>query len=389
MKKKLLRVIALASTLCVFATGCNSEKLAKNAIEFVGDGVANMESSVETAAVQEQSQVVLSEYQEPVLEEASASASTSVVAQEETQEEEDSKVIVFFGDSNIANGRNDGTDIPNLMSLHIPHSKVYNLAIGGTTAAVELSTSNLKPETMTSNCFVGMTYALEGSADRNKVLEQYPELLNKMNQIDPKDVDIYFIEYGANDFFSKIPLDANMNDDNYLHTYYGGLNTGIDTLKRISPDAKIVLVTPFYGIYYDSNGGYIGDSYIVSNGINTLANYARKAGNVIDEQQIYDYDTMFMSHCDLYVDHADMYLEDGVHLTLLGRQIFGRLMSHLANFMLGYEPYAFLEQDYIKIEEFDPNEDYVVPRDVMKEYYPEAYEKVQNGEYEAVPPYQE
>ncbi|WP_026652347.1 SGNH/GDSL hydrolase family protein [Butyrivibrio proteoclasticus] len=391
MKKRFVNVLALALAVAVCATGCGGFKTAKAAIEYVGDGVANIEASAEASALAQAQQIVMEDLTEPAFEEASASASTSTVTKEEevTETQEDQTVVVFFGDSQFANGRNDGSDLPNLISLQVPNSKFYNLAIGGTTAAVELSTDNIDPASLTSNSFVGMTYALAGTADRNKVLADYPNVLDKMNQVDPKTVDIYVIEYGANDFFSKIPLDATIYDDNYLHTYYGGLMTGVETLKRISPNAKIVLVTPFYGIYYDANGGYIGDSYIVSNGIDTLANYARKASNVIQSEELYDYDTMFQSHCDLYVDHADKYLEDGVHLTLLGRQVFARLFAHLINFMEGYAPYAFLEQDYIYIDQFDPNEDYRVPAHIMKEYYPEAYEKVQNGEYLAVPPYEE
>ena len=351
---------------------------------------------------------------EPALEEASASASTSIVeaasvsstvaeasattasttsdaaseASSEYNIKTDGKnVMVFFGDSQFANGRSDGTDIPHLIGERVPDSEVYNLAIGGTTAALELTTSEIDPAQMTSNCFLGMSFAYTGQADRNKVLADHPEILQTMNSIDPKRVDYYFVEYGANDFFNRIPLDSTQYDGHKYHTYYEALSVGISNLRKISPDAKIIVVTPFYGVYIDQDtNAIIGDTYVVSNGIDTLANYARKANNVIEDDHLIDFDTMFQTHCDLYIDKADKYLIDGVHMTLTGRQIFARLMAHLPNWMEGYEPYAYMENDFIKIDEFDPNEDYRYRDDMLKEYYPEAYEKMMNGEYRLAQP---
>ena len=208
-----------------------------------------------------------------------------------------------------------------------------------------------------------------------------------MNKIDPAKVDYYFIEYGANDFFKKTPLDTYSSPETpYVKTFYGALNTGIDELRSVSPNAQVILMTPFYGIYKDTDGNFIGDSYVVSNGIDTLANYARKVGNVVEVEECLDFDCMFMSKCDLYLDTYEEYLMDGTHLTLKGRQIFARLLAHIPNWAEGFEPYAYLETDFIKIAEFDPNEYYRYNPDWMKEYYPENYERMQNGEYLLAPP---
>ena len=70
----------------------------------------------------------------------------------------------------------------------------------------------------------------------------------------------------------KTPLDINDSDGHPTdlpqeYTFYGSLSYGINVLKRISPQAKFVMIYPFYGIYKDGNGAYLGDSFVVSNGI--------------------------------------------------------------------------------------------------------------------------
>jgi lysophospholipase L1-like esterase len=338
--------------------------------------------------------IVVEDLFEPILEEAAALASSvmeeaagDASSAASTEEKVEDKIeMVFIGDSQMANGRSDGTDLATLVSKRVPNSVSYNLGIGGTTASLEITTSDLAPATWTSSCFMGIAYSLSGKANREKVLSDHPEVLDVMNKIDPKKVDYYFIEYGANDFFTKAPLDISKTDVEYQYSYYGGLCTGIEELKAISPNAQIVLMSPFYGVYKDGDGNFIGDTYVVSNGIDTLANYARKTTNVIEDEQIMDFDCMFMSKCDLYLDTVDEYLMDGIHLSLKGRQAFARQLAHIPNWQNGYEPFAYLETDFINIADFDPDEYYRYDKDMLKEYYPDNYEKMQKGEYLLAPP---
>lgn len=386
MKRKLMAAMAVISTITIMVSGCGLKNNdVQTANEYVGDEASN-EDSAEDDAASVSSIVVMEGLAEPTFEESSASASTSTV-DKQAAADEDQTVMVFFGDSQMASGRGDGTDIPSLVSQRVPHSVVYNLGIGGTTAALEASTSNTDPATMNSDSFIGMAYAYAGQADRNAVLASHPEVLETMNKIDPSKVDYYVIEYGANDFFSSNPIDyTQYNGDNRIHAYYDAMCAGVDILQKMSPDAKIIIMTPFYGIYKDTNDAFIGDTYVVSNGYGTLADYAKKAKNVAEDEGCIDFDGMFREHSDLYLDTAEQYLIDGVHLTLTGRQIFARLLAHIPNFYEGYEPYAYLERDNIEIANFDPDEYFRFRHDLMQQYYPEAWAKMQNGEYLLAPP---
>ncbi|MCR5671144.1 MAG: SGNH/GDSL hydrolase family protein [Butyrivibrio sp.] len=404
MKKRIaimLTAITMASTVLA---GCSLSKENLNiADEFVNDETENKENSEDAEstgdyASSDTSKIVVNNLFEPLLEEVSATASTSTIqadsskkkdeeAKDETEEDDKDKVkMVFFGDSQFDNGRNDGTDLATLVSKQVPDSVAYNLGIGGSTAAISYTTTAINPEVLRSTSFIGMVYCLAGTSDRNETLEDHPEVLSEMNKIDPKEVDYYFIEYGANDFFEDNDLDRDMSNHDQLHSYYGALREGINILEDISPDAQIILVSPFYGIYTNPDGTFIGDSYVISNGFATLADYAKKCRNVSEDKETYFLDTMFMSKTDLYLDTASDYLMDGLHLSLKGRQIFARLMAHYPNYLEKNEPFAYLDSDFIKISEFDPDEYYKLDEDIMKHTYPESYEKYMNGVFRLAKP---
>ena len=394
MKNKYTLLISLFMACSLVLGGCSlGKEEALQPTEFLNDKDTSGEENSSDEATSEQSIVVVENLFEPILEALDTEEIVDNKEEETTVEDdgEDKVRMVFFGDSQIANGRNDGSDIPSIMTTRIPNSVAYNLAIGGTTASVPASTSDISPENMNSTCFLGMTYCLSEKADRQSVLAEYRNVLDTMNTIDPKEVDYYFIEYGANDFFTNAPLDADYyaSDGEKAHAFYNAMCMGIEELKRISPQAEILIITPFYGVYVSEDGTYIGDSYIVSNGIGTLADYAKKAKNVSEDQHVICIDTMFMEHTDLYLDTADKYLMDNLHLTLLGRQIFSRIFAHYVNFAERNEPYAYLETDFIKIDEYDTEEYYRYDEGLMKAYYPESWEKYIKGEFPLAQPSQE
>ena len=283
MKNSIIRFIVGAISVSMLTCGCSSVGgNADAALEFINDDMATGLSGLTDEAATAGTLVLAKDIYQPTLEEAGVEASVSEddKKEEDVPVEDDKVVMVFIGDSQIENGRDSETDLASLVSERVPNSVAYNLGIGGTTAALEHSTSDTSLDKWDSISFNGITYGLADQIDRDRVFENYPTVLENMNKIDPEKVDYYFVEYGANDFFTKMPLDKTQFEGNPLHSYYEALETGVKTLKEISPNARIVLMTPFYGIYKDSQGKFLGDSYVVSYGVDTLANYARKALNV-------------------------------------------------------------------------------------------------------------
>ncbi|WP_026520250.1 SGNH/GDSL hydrolase family protein [Butyrivibrio sp. FCS006] len=392
MKKyKILISTVMAFSLILGGCSLNKDE-ALEPTEFLSDNKNANEANDDSAST-DQSVVVVENLFEPILEALENEEELPKTQEETTEENSEDDVVrmVFFGDSQIANGRNDGSDIPNIMTTRIPNSVAYNLAIGGTSASVEPTTSDVSPESINSTSFLSMAYCLSGKADRQRILAQQQNVLSIMNTIDPSTVDYYFIEYGANDFFNNAPLDASIYDSegDKAHAFYNAMSMGIEELKSISPQAAIYIITPFYGIYVGGDGQFVGDSYVVSNGIGTLSDYAKKAKNVAEDEQVTLIDTMFQEHTDLYVDTASQYLMDNLHLTLLGRQIFSRIFAHYVNFAEHNEPYAYLETDFIKIAEYDTEEYYRCDEELMKNNYPESWEKYIKGEFPLAQPSQE
>ena len=393
MKKKLMTAAALTMAFSVMITGCSLGKDdTKEATEYINDETLN--ATDDSSALDSVTNIIVAEdLATPDFEDYTTAAATTEATTEATTQEpekEDKVVMVFFGDSQIANGRNDGTDIPTLVGQRVPNSVSINLAIGGTTASLEASTANYQDyENWTSNSFVGLVHAFTGKVKKDNVLSSMPALITAMDSVNPADVDYYFIEYGANDFFAKVPLDKFNTDVHYedIYTYYGALRLGISELRQASPNAKFFLISPVYGIYKDNSGNYLGDSYVVSNGFGTLSDYAKKMGNVsADEENCFLVDAMFMSRFDLYLDTADQYLMDNVHLTETGRRILARMCAHWPNGFEFNEPKAYRESDFVNIATFDPDEFYRLDDGVLMDAFPDQFELLVNGEYKLVKP---
>lgn len=409
MKKKVSIILALLSTVSISVCGCSlPEESIKEATEYLNDNGDVVEESDAASSLSSEI-IVINDLFEPILEEntesaseasseasteASAEASTETVS--ETPAEDDGRDhevnIVFFGDSQLANGRDDGTSIANFLQERVPYSHIYNMAIGGTSASVEQTTSIVSADTLTSTSFLGMAYCFAGKSDRYATLaERYPDILETMNSIDPADVDYYVFSYGTNDFLNNAPLDVSTynSQTEQAHAVYNSMLMAIEKLEDVSPDANYIILSPFYGIYVTPDGAYIGDSYIVSNGIGTLSAYADKIKNAAETTGAIYIDNMYSSKYDLYLDTASEYLMDNLHLSLTGRQIVARILAHEINFREQNEPYAYLETDFVKISEFDPDEYYRYDEDEMKAYFPESWEKYIKGEFPLAQPSQE
>ncbi|MBQ7679354.1 MAG: SGNH/GDSL hydrolase family protein, partial [Butyrivibrio sp.] len=250
----------------------------------------------------------------------------SVTEESEAEEEDDKLNVVFLGDSQFANGRSDGTDIASYTrEICLSNIRVYNLGIGGTAAAQHRDDSST-PETWSECNFLGMCYILSGQTSR-EIAANHPAVYEQLNQIRVKDVDYYVIEYGANDYIIANELN-NPDNDADPHSFSGALETGIGILRDISPHARFILCGPSYCYWYDGNGNYIGDAYIVSKGLGTLSNYAEISENVAGHNDCIFIDTMFQTFFDLNIITADKYLEDGLHFGKTGRQIYARTVAH-------------------------------------------------------------
>lgn len=234
--------------------------------------------------------------------------------------------IVFLGDS-ILDGYRNETGIAYLTGVYCD-ADVYNLAMGGTTAALVTYESAVY-EQWSSRCLQGVVHAICGNVDA-KILDGY-RAGEVFATCDFSNTDYFVIEYGMNDFLSGIPL--NDSDDTFdEYTYVGALRIAIQRLRESFPDATIVLCSPNYAQFWGKDGSYLGDGNMVNNGGGKLVEYYRVCGNVSA-----DMNTLFLNAYEgigLDAYSADEYLEDGIHLSEKGRRKYAEKLSEI---ILNYE----------------------------------------------------
>ena len=252
-----------------------------------------------------------------------------VITQEDQIEPTESELqIVFLGDSIFDNNR-DGTGVPYLTAVQC-EADVYNLAIAGTCATIE-STEEYENEKWTSRGLTGIVKAMRGEISTD-IFEgtRTKEILDN-KKIDWSATDYFVIEYGINDFFKATPLSD--PDDFYdQRTYAGALRYAITNLRSCAPDATIILCGPHYSQFFAGDSRFIGDGNTLNTGYGTLFDYKGICQYVSNEQE-----TEFLdAYMDLGINSysADQYLEDGVHLTQEGRQLYA---DALAKIILNYE----------------------------------------------------
>lgn len=247
--------------------------------------------------------------------------------EEEVENQEGKLQIVFMGDS-IFDSYRDGTGIPHCTAVQCD-AKCYNLAIGGTRASVEAD-EKTGLDQWTSRSLVGVVNAVTDKIPTDIFANDNARVYLDNPDIDYSQTDYFVIEYGVNDFLSATPL-SDSDDFFDTKTYLGALRYAVVNLKEFAPDATIILCSPTYAQFY--NGDWmIGDGNNINNGYGTLFDYKGICEYAANEQQV----EFFNAYQNLEINGytADQYLEDGIHLTEDGRQLYA---DALAKKILKYE----------------------------------------------------
>lgn len=234
--------------------------------------------------------------------------------------------IVFLGDS-ILDGYRNETGIAYLTGVRCD-ADVYNLAMGGTTAALTAYES-AEYAKWTSRSLQGVVHAICGNVD-SSILDGY-RAGEVFDTCDFSQTDYFVIEYGMNDFLSGLTM--NDEEDFYdEYTYVGALRIAIQKLRENFPEATIVLCSPNYAQFWGENREYLGDGNMVNNGGGTLVAYHRVCENVANDMHTLFLDGYNGIGLDAYT--ADDYLEDGIHLSQKGRDKYAEKLSEV---ILEYE----------------------------------------------------
>lgn len=325
--------LALMVLMVLMANGCSRQQEENN----VGEDAASDDVIItETGETLEKEQPTPEAVATPNLENATVDPELLVepeleqsAAQEEQSNYQDGRLqIVFLGDS-IFDSNRDGTGVPGRTAAQCD-ANGYNLAIGGTSAAVSWD-EHTGFEEWTSRSLVGVVNAMAKNIPTDVFANDTATktILDDPN-IDFSKTDYFVVEYGMNDFLNTLPM-TTKEAPSGTKSYVGALNYAVVTLKSIAPDATIILCSPTYAQFY--NGDWmIGDGNSINNGYGTLFDYKGSCEYVANDQQV----LFFNAYQDLGIDGytADEYLEDGIHLTDKGRQLYADALTKL---ILEYE----------------------------------------------------
>lgn len=252
---------------------------------------------------------------------------------EPVQEEDEKKYsmqIVIMGDS-IMDGDRSESGAADIISEQL-NAKVYNMSIGGTTAAL-LPNEQYDYNNWSSTGLLGIINAIQGNISPD-VFQGYAAK-EVLETCDFSKTDYFIIEYGINDFLTgKIPNSRYLEDGETLsmrpsHTYTGALEDAVNTLKNSFPNAQILLVAPHYCQIF-SGKTFIGDGYSLDYGYGPLINFARGTGYVAEQHK--ENGVLFFNafeNSGIDAGTADKYLADGVHMTPLGARVYAEKIASI------------------------------------------------------------
>ena len=244
-------------------------------------------------------------------EQASKVQEEQTVVKEGYQRLEKPLEVVVFGDSIWNDGR--GSDGISEQVMEQINAKIYNCAIGGTTAAV-INDESTAWDNWTSKSFNGMMYIATGAVDAEDLIAD-DAAYEEIRKVDFSKIDYVIVSYGLNDYFSDVPIYPQEYYD--VTSYVGALRHGITKLKEEYPDLKIILTSPTYCGWFQGERQF------------ELGTYVENARSVAEEMDAYFLD---MYHAfGKNPEEKVQYLEDGVHLTSEGRSLYANSVVAMLN----------------------------------------------------------
>ncbi len=264
----------------------------------------------------------------------SSASSTTASTQESVSTEYDASLptVVFLGDDQFDLGRDDNTSIAYYVdSLLETDANIINLGCTGVNASTTPNTTN-----DTSVNFVNTAKYIAGQMD-STYFDNYPNAKKEASSLNASDVDFYVIEYGINDFLNIREL-VNTTEIADSTCYVNAIRVGISILQEASPDAKIIVCSPVYSIFFGDDGSVLGSGHVYSNTFGRYYDYCSGCLNAGVEKECLTFDAFDNEYMDISDETTGEYLqEDCLHLSRAGRNTFAAVVAHMINKQLGLD----------------------------------------------------
>lgn len=239
-------------------------------------------------------------------------------------EENDRLQILFLGDSNFAYDFGDRT-IPDRIGERL-NADIYNCAIGGT-SAVKINIANFFDYDLDAFNLYNLSKIIESgdyqgvNAYRGRGGESGQSAVLKteiVTNIDLAELDYIVIGYGLNDYTSgSVIYGEELYDET---TYVGALRGAIERIQKACPNAKIILSSITYCIFY-GNDIATQDGYEKNYGGGYINDYRDAMENVAAEyENVYFIDNL--ENLDINKENFMDYLHDEMHLNYAGQEMY-------------------------------------------------------------------
>lgn len=248
--------------------------------------------------------------------------------------------IVILGDSIIGNVGTDGLSLTDYVEKAVGKS-TFKGGLGGTSMSMQTdslwgSRSNMEwsmvklATAMVSNDWksqlAALAYADSYNGINNQVLPYFSETLNNLSRIDFSKVEILVIEHGTNDYGMGKHVD-NGEDSYDITTFGGALRKSLKMLQKEYPDLRIVLMSPIYCNLGNEKQGHCYDTKYGEGGY--LHEYVEKEKQIAEEFGVEWIDAYHT--CGIWEENADIYLQDGLHLSPEGHKKMGEFLADYLN----------------------------------------------------------
>ena len=183
-------------------------------------------------------------------------------------------IIVTFGDSVLGEIR-DETAVPAQLQTLLGES-VYNAAFGGTCMAKQ-GADDMMNDARDCLSLAGLAKAVladdfgvqKATRIRESNTEYFAEVLDGLEAIDFRKVEVVLIQQGLNDFHAGVPIE-NPEAPYDEYTFLGALRSAVLAFRKVNPTLRIILVTPTYTWYVDrgltceeiDQGGGVMEDYV-------------------------------------------------------------------------------------------------------------------------------
>lgn len=282
-------------------------------------------AAAETEAVTEETaaQETESQTEESTAEEENTGLEPKVTSSTGILQEGGVTKILVLGDSIWANNR-DETGVAARVEYYLEKlgykAKVYNAAVGGTSATIDAEDSEWTYGAGSNNSLGKMLSILKENTDVEQLHGIAAYEVMKEAIAEKGDMDLVILAYGMNDFLTQVALN---NSDRHWIGYGTALSEGVSEAHAACPSAEIMIVAPTYASYFSIPVQNMGEK--------ALYNYASVACDVAKQRNTLCVDAYNNLGYDMY--SADEYLEDGVHLNEKGRDLYARAI--VANIVYG------------------------------------------------------